>query len=324
MGKKRQYSSDDMATTAYSKSLVITGLIVTFLIVILGGFMVRNLKRRQKEELLARMPESLPESGIQSLLPTRIDDITKVYVIPGGGPGAVANKGYPEWTQKRTLGAFKAWNETQFDKNRTGNSKEKAVFFALSAGSVNAPNTLLSDGRVVFECHYTMQHLINLGVPENLVYGDFISWDTVGNGYSLRIFLEGIITAKRSLLRSGRRGALQLNPKPLIDVEVYSSDFHAERTKVIFDWLLSLEPSIAPYVNLNMFVTSHFDASWAGNKAEWDARLEHEQNAIRRNKALQKQIRNIAEFQAFLLMGGHQGYRNYLLGKYSRSSGAGW
>jgi hypothetical protein len=321
MGKKRYYSSDDMSTSAYSKSLVITGLIVTFLFVIGGGFLMRHLRHRQKAEMLVQTPDYLHENGVQSLLPTRIDDISKVYVIPGGGPGAAVNKGYPEWTQKRTLGAFKAWNETQ---SRGPIANEKAVFFALSAGSVNAPNTLLPDGRVVFECHYTMQHLIDLGVPEHLVYGDFVSWDTVGNGYSLRLFLEGIISAKRSLLRSERRGALQRSPKPLIEVEVYSSDFHADRTKVIFDWLLSLEPSISPYVNLNMFVTSHFDASWAGTKAEWDARLEHEQNAIRRNKELQKQIRNIAEFQAFLLMGGHQGYRNYLLGKYSKSSGAGW
>lgn len=325
MGKKRYYSSEDMATTAYSKSLVITGLIATLVVIVGGGFLVRNMKRKQKAELMAQMPDAVPDRGVQSLLPTRIDDISRVYVIPGGGPGAPVNKGYPEWTQKRTLGAFKAWNETQHATSSESSTKEKAVFFALSAGSVNAPNTLLPDGRIVFESHYTMRHLIDLGVPEHLVYADFISWDTVGNGYALRLFLEGVLSAKRAALRTERRGAsLKLEPKVRIDVDVHSSDFHADRTKVIFDWVLGLEPSISQYVNMNMFVTSHFDASWAGSKQEWDARLEHEQNAIRKNKELQKEIRNIAEFQAFLLMGGHQGYRNYLLGKYSKSTGAGW
>lgn len=41
--------------------------------------------------------------------------------------------------------------------------KQDAIFLTLSAGSLNAPNTKMSDSRIIFECQYMINHLKQLG-----------------------------------------------------------------------------------------------------------------------------------------------------------------
>lgn len=143
------------------------------------------------------------------------EHLETIYVIPGGGSGIplspsnasrtkskATSTGYPEWTRQRTIKAF------QFHVNeRTSHQREHAVFMALSAGSLNAPNLLRQDGRIVFECQHVIDHLLELGVPHNQLYGDYFSWDTVTNAFSVRMFIEAVTLFRRSRTvgRSKRR-----------------------------------------------------------------------------------------------------------------------
>jgi hypothetical protein len=201
------------------------------------------------------------------------------------------------------------------------------LFFALSAGSLNGPNQYGNeDGKIVFECQHILQHLQALGVPRDLLFGDFVSWDTTANALSLRLLVEGLMATYAhdpELLRQKKNLKKSEKLRP-ISIEVFSSDFHVDRIKAIFDWVLDLTPSLMNRVKLNMFNVPSFGVAWASDKEEWDRRMRHEQDSIEENKKIQNAVKTMSEFQAFLLLGGHNGYRNYLFNSYTRSPGAGW
>jgi hypothetical protein len=124
--------------------------------------------------------------------------VRTVYVIPGGGSGSAGatetnTTDYPEWTRRRVVDAVTHWK-------RKHEAQSDAIFLTLSAGSMNSPNKRYDDGRIKFECQHTMDHLKSLGVPANRVFGDMLSWDTVTNGLTLRLFLEGVLAYQPELL----------------------------------------------------------------------------------------------------------------------------
>ena len=88
--------------------------------------------------------------------------------------------------------------------------------------------------------------------------------------------------------------------------------------------LFGLTPSLTKRVQLDMFNVPSVGVDWTADKDEWNSRMVHEKDAIAENEKLHNAIKTLAEFQAFLLLGGHSGYRNYLFGTYRRSAGAGW
>ena len=114
-----------------------------------------------------RAPRHGGSAELHAMLSPTVLSADTVYLIPGGG----SDRGtYPEWSKQRTLAAFE--HSKQYPNS---------VFLALSAGSLNAPNGRLDDGRVRFECQAMVDQLVDLGVPRERVFGDFMSWDTVAN-----------------------------------------------------------------------------------------------------------------------------------------------
>jgi hypothetical protein len=138
------------------------------------------------------------------LISPSLSNIDTIYVIPGGGGGVSEgeneNKGigskidyesYPEWSRRRVLAAYEAslireelykyetkekYNDDDHKYNNNNNNKFKSIFLALSAGSMNSPNVLFDDGSIMFESQHMMQHLKDLGITKERVFGDFISW----------------------------------------------------------------------------------------------------------------------------------------------------
>ena len=127
---------------------------------------------------------------------------------------------------------------------------------ALSAGSLNSPNGRDKDSKIIFESQLMIQHLVSLGVDRDRIYGDFMSWDTVSNALIARQFVEAMVALKklgeRHLFDKGvvfkskngtvtlRSGLLESKKVDLmtgaLNIEVFISDFHADRVKTAFDW----------------------------------------------------------------------------------------
>lgn len=152
----------------------------------------------------ASQSDNLSPASIPNINSKFWESIDTVYVIPGGGSGiplynisstksksVFDSPGYPEWTRKRTSQAYEHYSQQSVDQQK------RSIFLALSTGSLNAPNLLFDDRRIMFECHHIIQHIIALGVPKEQVHGDFISWDTVTNGFSLRLFVEAMFVFPR-------------------------------------------------------------------------------------------------------------------------------
>jgi hypothetical protein len=224
----------------------------------------------------------------------------RIYVIPGGGPG---KDGYPEWTRRRTLAAVASYNEL--------NSLEQsnAVFLALSAGSFNVGSRMDADGKIIFECQATMKHLFELGIPDGRVFGDFLSWDTVTNALTLRLFVEGTTAA-------GRIGS-----HSPVHVEVYISDFHANRVKAAFDWVMNLEPRLARPFTISIH---EVDSNGLFEESDMAKRRAHEVAGVNQILGNAKIIETTAQLYNFLFMDGHKGISNYMKGEYKATSAVGY
>ncbi|KAJ1396198.1 hypothetical protein B484DRAFT_265647 [Ochromonadaceae sp. CCMP2298] len=254
----------------------------------------------------------------------KMQAVDTIYVIPGGGSSA--DGGYPEWTRRRVQEAFDAYRQR-------APSSGRALFLALSAGSLNSPNVLFDDRQIMFECQHAMQHLTQLGVPKEDVVGDTFSWDTVTNGLTLRMVVEAVQAYRTSYPHEADKQVAPLTPltplTPLapLCIEVYISDFHADRVRAAFDWVLGLKPPVlasgTDAVVMRIHSVSSQGIEWP-SPADYALRIEHEQQGERRIRLNAQHIRTLGQFQAFLVLGGHQGLHRYLHQEYSHAPGAGW
>ena len=177
----------------------------------------------------------------------------------------------------------------------------------------------MNDNRIIFECQHMINHLESLGISNNIIHGDFISWDTVSNGLSLRLFLEGLLSMQKNYQNQEN---FNKNLKTIINLEVFISDFHAERVKLSFEWILSLKPSLNPFIRLKIHSVSSQGIQWK-SITEFQERIEHEKQGIEQIKQNQAIIHSMKEFYGFLMF-GHKGIRSYLMNNYQKSKGVGW
>jgi hypothetical protein len=302
-------------------------MIFYFLLFIASGFVFQSLFESDYRlnddhsmKPLVRSDHKLDEEVINPLLPfasNGLEHVRTVYVIPGGGG---SNDGYPQWTQRRVEAAFKASKV---------NSQKQSIFLLLSAGSMNTPNQLDGDGKIVFECQHMVNHLKSLGVTSNRIFGDFLSWDTVANGLVLRMFLEGLSVATSLRLQYYqstliREVNVDSDDFSLLELEIFVSDFHLERVKEIFSWVLGLTPTMLPFVKLTFVSLPSEQGDWMHDKELFQQRVMHEKKSIQYLNGIKPKIQSVREFYAYLLLGGHKGYQNYLLGTYKASKGGGW
>ena len=260
--------------------------------------------------------------------------VRMLYVIPGGGSGkhggaavvagAITGRdhthpGYPEWTRRRTEDAYKLYSEA-------GDS-DHSVFLALSAGSLNGANVRqASSNAVVFESSHTLTHLQHLGVPKDQCFGDWMSWDTVGNAFVLRLFVEGI-------LGSAESRASPMARKTPLEIHLFISDFHSERMRAAVEWLLRVEPAVMSTstdmaatgrpVSLHMHSVNSEGIEWSHADA-FNARLRHEMSATQLIRDHALTVHSLQEFQAWYMLGGHEGMHKYLFHENEANPNAGW
>ena len=276
------------------------------------------------------------ETALRSSFAKSVLDADIVYILPGGGSGNdFETLDYPEWSRQRVVAAHKHYLEKKAEN-------KQAIFLALSAGSLNAPNLLLPDLRIIFECQFMIAHLTELGVPQDMIFGDTMSWDTVTNAHVSRLFLEGLLSVKyKSRVKNGSMRTREKrysnlreegnNPKDLVisssplQVEVFTSDFHAERVKAAFDWVLNLEPSLLEGrgITVGVHSVSTEDLVW-DDRDSYEERVKHEERGVALIRQNSRTFTTLAAFQAFLLMGPHKGLDSYLKSSYVTSVGAGW
>ena len=113
---------------------------------------------------------------------------------------------------------------------------------------MNSPNDRYDDDRIIFESQHTIDHLKRLGVSSKLIFGDMFSWDTVSNGLVLRQYLEAILAFKPGFQKNNGGSFKQKK----MQIKIFISDFHMERVRAAFSWIISLEPSLDPFVDLEV------------------------------------------------------------------------
>ena len=315
--------------------LAIVGLAVVCLFFLDGRHWLRFARVQPEDDAASPNAAAGSQVGAMSeLLSTQLDlsKVSTLYVIPGGGTGATDtpaasrksgdNAGYPEWTRRRAVAAHDAWKKA--GGAREAGTAPQSLFLALSAGSLNSANLQMADKRVIFESQHTVQHLQRLGVSDDVVFGDFFSWDTVTNALFVRLFVEGVLSLKglaadAAAASSDSKGG----GKKVLTVKVFISDFHADRMKAAMNWVLGVRPSLLLQVDLLVTVVSSEGIDWGGERA-FGERLRHEQEGLALLQANARAVTTREELYAFVLLGGHKGLRKYLSGSYQASKGPGW
>lgn len=88
--------------------------------------------------------------------------------------------------------------------------------FCLGGGSYHISPILNKSGFIIHEATSCSEYLISLGVDTNMIYKEWSSYDTIANGFFA--FTNFII------------------PLNLKNIILITSEFHIERSKLIFEW----------------------------------------------------------------------------------------
>lgn len=128
-------------------------------------------------------------------------------IILGGGINK--NCTLPDWCIDRCNLAIKIFK------------KYNSSIICTSGGSYHNPNPLDKDGFVIHECDALANYLFSKGVPKEKIFKEWTSYDTIGNAYFSKILLIDSFNWK--------------------NITVVTSDFHMDRSKIIFNYLFPKE-----------------------------------------------------------------------------------
>lgn len=175
-----QWIASDSITSLVSVTVTLCALIALLFYLLAPSTPHSEIIYGQRDEFVAskQQKNSLETGKLWESIDERVLRAEHVYVIPGGGSSLSGNSlddpslAYPLWTQQRVQAAYNHFSSL---------NPSSSIFFALSAGSFNAPNQRSSSSKnIIFECQHTIKHLLELGVEKELIFGDFMSWDTIG------------------------------------------------------------------------------------------------------------------------------------------------
>jgi uncharacterized SAM-binding protein YcdF (DUF218 family) len=132
---------------------------------------------------------------------------TKCIIILGGGIGKGGE--LPEWSQERCKSAVEYYfeNKSRFDM----------VFIPTSGGTYHYPNQTDKLGFTIFECDLMTKFLLEHNIPEDKIFRDYSSFDTIGNAFFVKTLFTDI--------------------RKWDDLVVITSDFHMSRSIEIFNFI---------------------------------------------------------------------------------------
>jgi hypothetical protein len=187
-------------------------------------------------------------------------------VIPGGG---VDENGSPSaWVAARLDRAIKMASSTCY-------------FLVLSRGTTHRPPLLDKHSFPIDEASASAAYLIERQVPAEKILIENWSLDTIGNAYFARQCI--------------------LEPMEFYRLAVITNDFHMARTKLIFDWVLSLTNSTE-----DRCTKYHIDYFTVDNQDMTDeqllARIDKERVACEDVKLKTEKITNLSQMSKFLFI----------------------
>lgn len=170
-------------------------------------------------------------------------------------------------------------------KNRLDRAMEvhtNELLITLSAGTTHKPPFLDKQGFPLFESVAAAAYLKAHTIAPDHILTETCSYDTIGNAFFARV-IHTDIRGLRKLL-------------------IITSEFHRNRTEIIFNWIFSLTPLKEPY---ELFFESVPDAGMSGNALE--LRREKEKTRIAQLRKLTKRIHTLKGFHEWLFT-AHDAY----------------
>ena len=132
-----------------------------------------------------------------------------IYILAGGfNKNGIIN----DWVKRRL----------DYFINLYNNNKNKIEYVVcLGGGTYHKPPILNENNYVVHESTGLVKYLLDNNIPKNIIMKEWFSYDTIANGYFSYVNFTKMRNWKNIL--------------------VITSDFHLERSKLIFSWIYSLE-----------------------------------------------------------------------------------
>lgn len=149
--------------------------------------------------------------------PSFAASLDAIIVLGGGAPNGISSP--PIWTATRCDYAAKVFDLAQSFMPKTN----LPAILTLSAGTAHVPQFLSRDGLPVWEstssAAYIMDHYKS--IPPSNIYVETSSYDTISNAFFTRTSHTDIAEWKNIL--------------------AITNVFHMSRSKVIFDWIFSMD-----------------------------------------------------------------------------------
>mmetsp|Transcript_511 Transcript_511/g.825 ORF Transcript_511/g.825 Transcript_511/m.825 type:complete len:298 (-) Transcript_511:230-1123(-) len=144
-----------------------------------------------------------------------------IIVLGGGVPLSPDNP--PIYTKNRCKYAAEIYH-----RSRKIGSSNHAKILAISAGTAHMPQLLSADGLPVWESTSSASFLMKeLQVNKKDMYVETTSYDTISNAFFTRTNFCDIANWTNIL--------------------IVTNEFHMERSKLIFDWIMNAPPSYHKY-----------------------------------------------------------------------------
>lgn len=196
-----------------------------------------------------------------------------ILVLGGGRPLNIDLP--PKWVQERA-------NKAATVFMNQASCLKKPYILSLSGGSAHLPQLIDNEtGLPVFESASTANYLYkHFNIPSKYLMFETSSYDTLGNAYFARTSYVDVQDWKKLL--------------------IITSKSHMKRTKLIFDWIFSLERKTSKTEEYSLHYLETFDNGLESSVLI--ARVAKEEKSIKNLKKLKKilNLKKLADFQLWL------------------------
>lgn len=174
-----------------------------------------------------------------------------ILLLGGGVPNSPTDP--PAYVKRRCDSVAKLMNAYQ---QQTNNDKNVPAVICLSAGTAHLPQYILPhNGLPLWESTASASYLMQLGVPQEYIFVETTSYDTISNAFFTRSTFTDINGWRRLL--------------------IVTNEFHIHRSKAIFDWIFSVPiTESGPPPNYELFYLSCDNIGLSNEAVE--ARRSHE------------------------------------------------